>query len=216
MKLPPSPTNFIKPGKRPLSSMTPAVFVQNDVDANNNQRNNKKVKLIVGSAGGTKITTAVAQVNKEKSFQIILPSNVNICFGFHAKKWHFYKRFVINGFFNIANLLLSNCQNQLAEPWTLCWWRHPCVTMTSLLMTCSSWRRLWPEESWNVAELLRTWKTRIRCRSPTMSRDFEPGLCTQQWRHQSRPYSHHWRHLKNDFRVHWFRFCSCLQPFWDC
>lgn len=62
-KLPPSPTNFIKPGKRPLSSMTPAVFVQNDVDANNNQRNNKKVKLIVGSAGGTKITTAVAQVS---------------------------------------------------------------------------------------------------------------------------------------------------------
>ena len=66
MKLPPSPTNFIKPGKRPLSSMTPAVFVQNDVDANNNQRNNKKVKLIVGSAGGTKITTAVAQVKNIK------------------------------------------------------------------------------------------------------------------------------------------------------
>ena len=92
MKLPPSPTNFIKPGKRPLSSMTPAVFVQNDVDANNNQRNNKKVKLIVGSAGGTKITTAVAQVNKEKSFQIILPSDVNICFGFHAKKRQQSKR----------------------------------------------------------------------------------------------------------------------------
>ena len=54
-KLPPSPTNFIKPGKRPLSSMTPAVYV------NTSQ---KRPRLVVGSAGGTKITTAVAQVPK--------------------------------------------------------------------------------------------------------------------------------------------------------
>ena len=80
MKLPPSPTNFIKPGKRPLSSMTPAVFVQNDVDANNNQRNNKKVKLIVGSAGGTKITTAVAQVKKIKFVKNSFPQrSLTIC-----------------------------------------------------------------------------------------------------------------------------------------
>ena len=88
MKLPPSPTNFIKPGKRPLSSMTPAVFVQNDVDANNNQRNNKKVKLIVGSAGGTKITTAVAQVNNIKFVKTDfrkVHNNLYIFSGFDAK-----------------------------------------------------------------------------------------------------------------------------------
>ena len=77
MKLPPSPTNFIKPGKRPLSSMTPAVFVQNDVDTNNNQRNNKKVKLIVGSAGGTKITTAVAQVKSIKFVKTVFRKVLN-------------------------------------------------------------------------------------------------------------------------------------------
>jgi gamma-glutamyltranspeptidase/glutathione hydrolase/leukotriene-C4 hydrolase len=48
--IPPSEANYIKPGKRPMSSMAPTIVV--NADGN--------VGLVIGSAGGSRITTAIA------------------------------------------------------------------------------------------------------------------------------------------------------------
>nr|GEV26088.1 gamma-glutamyltranspeptidase 1 [Tanacetum cinerariifolium] len=49
--LPPSPTNFISPNKRPLSSMTPVIIVKGD-----------QLVGVIGGSGGMYIIPAVIQV----------------------------------------------------------------------------------------------------------------------------------------------------------
>ena len=51
--VPATPPNFIRPGKRPMSSMSPLIVL----DENDN------VRLLLGAGGGTKIISSVALVN---------------------------------------------------------------------------------------------------------------------------------------------------------
>ncbi|EFO13984.2 hypothetical protein LOAG_14542 [Loa loa] len=48
----PSPANFIQPGKRPLSSMSPIIIYNS---------NTGKVKMVIGASGGSYIISAIAQ-----------------------------------------------------------------------------------------------------------------------------------------------------------
>lgn len=50
--IPASPANYIRPGKRPLSSMTPTIITDE----------NQNVRVILGAAGGSKITLSLVNV----------------------------------------------------------------------------------------------------------------------------------------------------------
>lgn len=56
--IPPSPANFIQPKKMPLSSMCPTILLDE----------NQNVEVVLGAAGGSKITSSIAYV---RTFSLI-------------------------------------------------------------------------------------------------------------------------------------------------
>jgi gamma-glutamyltranspeptidase/glutathione hydrolase/leukotriene-C4 hydrolase len=48
--IPPSAANFVRPGKRPISSMAPSIIINKNGDA----------EFIIGAAGGSRISTSIA------------------------------------------------------------------------------------------------------------------------------------------------------------
>ena len=57
----PSEVNSPEPGKRPFSSMSPAILTNDTGD----------VQLIIGASGGKRITTAVSLVWQNQSLEIL-------------------------------------------------------------------------------------------------------------------------------------------------
>eukprot|EP01128_Nolandella_sp_AFSM9_P001014 TRINITY_DN1112_c1_g1_i1.p1 TRINITY_DN1112_c1_g1~~TRINITY_DN1112_c1_g1_i1.p1 ORF type:complete len:637 (+),score=162.87 TRINITY_DN1112_c1_g1_i1:55-1911(+) len=70
--LKPSVANFIAPGKRPLSSMSPTILLKDD-----------QVKLVVGGSGGSRIITAVAQVIVK-----VLELKMNVTEAVNSNRYH--------------------------------------------------------------------------------------------------------------------------------
>jgi gamma-glutamyltranspeptidase/glutathione hydrolase/leukotriene-C4 hydrolase len=62
----PSVANYIKPGKRPMSSMSPTIILNKNND----------VRLVIGASGGSKIISAVAQTAIQNLW---INSNIKDC-----------------------------------------------------------------------------------------------------------------------------------------
>lgn len=73
--IPPSESNYIKPGKRPMSSMAPTIIVNKHGD----------VDLVIGSAGGSRITTSIASTIINYYF---FNSNESLWNTFASKRLH--------------------------------------------------------------------------------------------------------------------------------
>ena len=58
---PPSPANFIRGGKRPLSSITP-IMAEDVVDGNDSSKAPGRLFMVTGAAGGSRIISSTAQV----------------------------------------------------------------------------------------------------------------------------------------------------------
>lgn len=115
--LPPSPANFIRPGKRPMSSMSPTIVVSVLYELRDKYRvfssycfsflfvkvdKNGEVRLVIGAAGGTKITSAVAI-----AMVLNLWSGYNVKQAIDALRIHHQVKLNVNSSFNIAHFQLS-------------------------------------------------------------------------------------------------------------
>lgn len=73
--IPPSANNYIAPGKRPMSSMAPSIILKTD----------GSVGMVIGSAGGSKITTAIAN---SIILHYYMKSNLSLYEIFSSKRLH--------------------------------------------------------------------------------------------------------------------------------
>ena len=66
---PPSPTNYIKPGKRSISAMAPFILVDKY----------GRVKMVLGCSGGPRIITAAVSVSLILTASFIVARNQGVC-----------------------------------------------------------------------------------------------------------------------------------------
>lgn len=74
----PSPENFIRPRKRPLSSITPVI-----VDSLNDETKSQTAYFVTGGAGGSRIITATVL-----SLWRVLDQKMSLIEALEAPRWH--------------------------------------------------------------------------------------------------------------------------------